>query len=99
MPRGLPTPGLPSVAVGDLPALLGGGATLALVGLAEGLSAARLFAARGGYRIDADQELLASGVANLGAGLFGGHRRGRQPVQDRSRQRRPLCCPPPNLTT
>jgi SulP family sulfate permease len=72
VPRGLPTPGLPSVAVADLPALLGGGATLALVGLAEGLSAARLFAARGGYRIDADQELLASGVANLGAGLFGG---------------------------
>jgi hypothetical protein len=54
------------VAVGDLPALLGGGATLALVGLAEGLSAARLFASRGGYRIDADQELLA------GSGLFGG---------------------------
>ena len=52
--------------------MLGGGATLALVGLAEGLSAARLFAARGGYRIDADQELLASGVANLGSGLFGG---------------------------
>ena len=72
VPRGLPTPGLPSVAAGDLPALLGGGATLALVGLAEGLSAARLFAARGGYRVDADQELLASGVANLGSGLFGG---------------------------
>ena len=42
---------------GDLPALLTAGAALALVGLAEGLSAARLFAARGGYRIDADQEL------------------------------------------
>ena len=42
------------------------------MGLAEGLSAARLFAARGGYRVDADQELLASGVANLGSGLFGG---------------------------
>ena len=45
VPRGLPTPGLPSVAAGDLPALLGAGAALALVGLAEGLSAARLFAA------------------------------------------------------
>ena len=72
MARGLPTPGLPSVAAADLAALLGAGAALALVGLAEGLSAARLFAARGGYRIDADQELLASGVANLGSGLFGG---------------------------
>jgi SulP family sulfate permease len=72
VPRGLPTPGLPSVAMGDLPALLGAGAALALMGLAEGLSAARLFAARGGYRIDADQELIASGAANLGSGLFGG---------------------------
>ncbi|HVN11600.1 MAG TPA: SulP family inorganic anion transporter [Kineosporiaceae bacterium] len=72
VPRGLPTPGLPSVAAGDLPALLGAGAALALMGLAEGLSAARLFAARGGYRVDADQELLASGAANLGSGLFGG---------------------------
>ena len=72
VPRGLPTPGVPSVAAGDLVTLLGAGAALALVGLAEGLSAARLFAARGGYRIDADQELLASGAANLGSGLFGG---------------------------
>ena len=42
-------------------------------GLAEGLSAARLFAAGGGYRIDADQELLASGVANVGSGLVRRH--------------------------
>jgi SulP family sulfate permease len=60
------------VAAGDLPALLGAGAALALMGLAEGLSAARLFAARGGYRVDADQELLASGAATLGSGLLGG---------------------------
>jgi high affinity sulfate transporter 1 len=72
VPRGVPTPGLPSVDLGDLGALLGAGAALALVGLAEGLSAARLFAGRGGYRIDADQELLASGAANIASGLFGG---------------------------
>ena len=72
VPRGLPTPAIPSVDSGDLPALLSAGAALALVGLAEGLSAARLFAGRGGYRVEADQELLASGVANLASGLFGG---------------------------
>ncbi|MGZ4615788.1 MAG: SulP family inorganic anion transporter [Actinomycetes bacterium] len=72
VPRGVPTPALPTVAAGDLAALLGAGAALALVGLAEGLSAARLFAAKGGYRIDADQELLASGAANVASGLFGG---------------------------
>jgi sulfate permease, SulP family len=72
VPRGLPTPAVPSVAAGDLPALLSSGAALALVGLAEGLSAARLFAGRGGYRIDADQELRATGAANVASGLFGG---------------------------
>jgi high affinity sulfate transporter 1 len=72
VPRGLPTPAVPSVDAGDLPALVTSGAALALVGLAEGLSAARLFASRGGYRIDSDQELLATGAANIGSGLFGG---------------------------
>lgn len=72
VPRGLPAPAVPSVAAGDIPALLSSGAALALVGLAEGLSAARLFAGRGGYRIDSDQELRATGVANVASGLFGG---------------------------
>ncbi|WP_395659799.1 SulP family inorganic anion transporter [Nocardioides sp.] len=72
VPRGLPTPGIPSVPGADLWSLLAGGAALALVGLAEGLSAARLFAGQGGYRIDADQELVAAGAANVACGLCGG---------------------------
>ncbi len=72
VPRGLPTPGIPSVDSADLWSLLAAGAALALVGLAEGLSAARLFAGHGDYRIDADQELVASGAANVACGLFGG---------------------------
>ncbi|HEV7196213.1 MAG TPA: SulP family inorganic anion transporter, partial [Pedococcus sp.] len=72
VPQGLPTPGIPAVDPADLVGLLTAGGALALVGLAEGLSAARLFAARGAYRIDADQELLASGAANVASGLFGG---------------------------
>lgn len=72
VPAGLPTPQLPDVALTDLAMLAVGGAALALVGLAEGLSAARLFASKGGYRIEADQELVATGAANLASGLFGG---------------------------
>ena len=72
VPPGLPQPGVPTVDPGDLTGLFTAGAALALVGLAEGLSAARLFAARGDYRIDPDQELVASGVANVACGLFGG---------------------------
>lgn len=72
VPAGLPVPGLPSIALADLVWVVGAGGALALVGLAEGLSAARLFAARTGERIDVDQDLVASGAANLTSGLFGG---------------------------
>jgi high affinity sulfate transporter 1 len=72
VPRGLPVPGLPALTWSDLTALVVPAAGLALVGLAESLSAARLFAAEGGYRIDTDQELVATGAANLAAGLVGG---------------------------
>jgi SulP family sulfate permease len=72
VPGGLPTPALPAVPLAETGALLGAGAALAFVGLAEGLSAARLFAVKGGYRVDADQELLATGAANVASGLVGG---------------------------
>jgi high affinity sulfate transporter 1 len=72
VPRGLPVPAVPAVDPADLVSLVIAGAALALVGLAEGLSAARLFAGRWGYRVDADQELLASGAANVACGMFGG---------------------------
>ncbi len=72
VPRGLPTPGLPGLPLADYAALIVGAAGLAMVGLAESLSAGRLFATQGGYRIDADQEFVATGAANIASGLFGG---------------------------
>jgi sulfate permease, SulP family len=72
VPQGLPPLGLPDIPVSDLPPVAFGGLALALVGLAEGLSAARLFAAREGYAIDTNQELLATGAANIAAGVSGG---------------------------
>jgi high affinity sulfate transporter 1 len=72
VPGGLPLPGLPAIPLADLGRVLVYGGALALVGIAEGLSAARLFAVKGRYRVDADQELVATGAANLAAGLFGG---------------------------
>jgi high affinity sulfate transporter 1 len=72
VPQGLPPLGLPDIPMSDLPAVAFGGLALALVGLAEGLSAARLFAAREGYAIDTNQELLATGAANVAAGISGG---------------------------
>ncbi len=72
VPQGLPPLGLPGIGLTDLPPVIFGGLALALVGLAEGLSAARLFAAREGYTIDTDQELLATGAANVASGISGG---------------------------
>ncbi len=72
VPRGLPAPSLPPLDVSDLGLLFIPAIGLALVGLAESLSAARLFATQGGYRIDTDQEFVATGAANVASGLFGG---------------------------
>jgi len=72
VPRGLPSLGIPQIPVSKIVPVIAAGAALGLVALAEGLSAARLFAVQGGYRVEADQELVATGMANLGSGLFGG---------------------------
>lgn len=72
VPTGLPGISLPGVGLGDVPQIITGGLALALVGLAEGVSAARLLAARGGYTVDTDQELVATGAANIGSSVLGG---------------------------
>ena len=72
VPQGLPTPVLPGIAASQIAELMVAGGAIAFVGLAEGLSAARLFASQTGERIDANQDLLAFGASNLGSGLFGG---------------------------
>ena len=43
-----------------------------LIGFAEGLGAAKTYAAKEGYDVDANRELLGLGAANLGAGLASG---------------------------
>ncbi len=70
VPRGLPLPGLPAAPVELIVALLPGALIIALLSYLEGISVARAIAARTRDRIDPDQELLASGAANLAAGLF-----------------------------
>ena len=73
IPAGLPHLSWPLVAkneVDDLLALALGSFLLAYV---EGISVARTFALKHGYEIDADQELLALGAANLASGLGHGY--------------------------
>ncbi|HET9647627.1 MAG TPA: SulP family inorganic anion transporter [Microlunatus sp.] len=72
VPSGLPVPSLPLIPLQRLPDIVLAAGALAFVGLAEGLSAARLFAVKGDYRIRTDQELFAVGASNLAVGLTGG---------------------------
>ncbi len=70
---GLPAFGIPDgVGAGDYLALAGSAAAIMLVGFAEGLGAAKTYAVRHHYEIDANRELLGLGAANLGAGLSSG---------------------------
>ena len=69
---GLPSFGLPDVSLDDFLDLLAVSVGVMLVGFAEGLGAAKTYAARAGYDVDANRELLGLGGANLGSGLSGG---------------------------
>ncbi|MVU78321.1 sulfate permease [Nocardia sp. ET3-3] len=72
IPSGLPAPGVPHVAAGDLTALLLPALGVALVGYSDMVLTARAFAARHGDTVDANRELLALGVNNLTAGVSQG---------------------------
>ena len=70
---GLPSFGLPHVAhAHDYLDLAGPAVGILLVGFAEGLGAAKTYAARAGYDIDPNRELIGLGAANLGGGLSSG---------------------------
>jgi high affinity sulfate transporter 1 len=73
IPAGLPPIGLPGgVTLDQVAALLPGAAAIALVAFAESVAAARSYATKFNYKIDADQELIALGAANTGAGISQG---------------------------
>jgi sulfate permease, SulP family len=71
IPAGLPQVNVPNFSV-QLPILLSSALGIAIVGYSDNVLTARSFAARHHYNVDANQELLALGLANLGAGLMQG---------------------------
>ena len=72
IPSGLPAPRVPDVSMSDLGRLLPVAAGIALVGYTDNVLTARSIASRHGYRIDANQEMLALGLTNLASGLSQG---------------------------
>lgn len=69
---GLPSLGFPDVSAADLGDLAAGAIGVTLLAFVEGLGAARTYAARDHYELDANRELIGLGASNLGAGLCSG---------------------------
>jgi high affinity sulfate transporter 1 len=74
VPRGLPTPKLPewSLVSHHAGVIAIAAVALVLIGFSQTAGDSRAFAAKHHYRIDINQESVAQGMCNAGAGLFQG---------------------------
>jgi SulP family sulfate permease len=72
VPTGFPSPQVPEMNGSLLADLLPIALTIAVVAYAEGVSVAKAIARRTRERVDANQELVATGAANAASGVFGG---------------------------
>ena len=61
-----------TLTVDDVIALLPGAIAVVIVGFAQSVAIAKAYSAKYGYRIDASQEMIGYGAANLGAGVLQG---------------------------
>jgi high affinity sulfate transporter 1 len=69
IPAGLPSVEVPAVSASSVADLLPAALGIFAVGFADSVLTARAFAGRHNQRIDANQELLAQGMANAGTGF------------------------------
>ncbi len=72
IPRDIPDFGLPELTLSELGKLIAPAITIALLGAIESLLSARVADSQIDDRHDPNQELMAQGVANVAAPLFGG---------------------------
>ena len=72
LPQGMPAFAWPWLTTADIAPVLLGGLAVALVSFADTSVLSRTYAARAGRPVDANQEMVGLGVANLAAGLFQG---------------------------
>ena len=71
-PRGLPSFAFPTADWKDIHTLLPAAIGIALLTYTEGILLARAFAAKNGYEVNPNQELMALGTADVCTGLFQG---------------------------
>jgi len=72
IPSGLPTWSLKGVSIEEVFNLLPGALGLLVVAFAQSMAVAKSYASKYKYKIDVNQEMIAYGAANLGAGIFQG---------------------------
>ncbi|HEX5801532.1 MAG TPA: SulP family inorganic anion transporter [Azospira sp.] len=72
IPQELPAFGLPALSISDFGKLISPAITIALLGAIESLLSARVADSQIDDRHDPNQELIAQGLSNLAAPLFGG---------------------------
>ena len=72
VPQGVPMPALPLVTRADVNALVPLAMACFVLSVVETTAIGRMFGGKHGYRLDATQEFLAIGGANLASGLGGG---------------------------
>ncbi len=72
VPAGLPQLTIPAVTVQDIFALLPAALALTILIYADEILTSRVFATKHGQKIDANQEFVAIGMANIGAGFLTG---------------------------
>ena len=73
VPAGIPAPALPAIGWAALRGLLPTALAISFVGFMESISVAKAMASRHGYEVDANQELIGLGLANIGGSLFGAY--------------------------
>jgi high affinity sulfate transporter 1 len=69
IPAGLPDFGMPGVTMEQLASLIPGALAIMLVAYSESIATARAYASKFNYKVDADQEFIGLGAANLGSGF------------------------------
>jgi high affinity sulfate transporter 1 len=72
LPQGFPMPSVPSIDWSALPVLIATAFGISLVAIGDTISTSVGFAARRGYKVDSNQELIGIGSANLLASMFQG---------------------------
>ncbi len=73
IPDSLPGFAIPTIDGGTARSLAAAAVAITLVGFMESIAVAKVYARRHRYDVDANQELVGLGMANVAAGFFGGY--------------------------